>query len=613
MHGAFWVLLLSGILGFRVGMLGFPDWQVAVETAQVVGGLVPYPPDNIFYIYHTRLWTVLHQILALALRAGVSELTLSLIVSGVQGMLTFQALALFVYALSRDILLAVGAAALIFFTRSAEYGTVYPLFLLGTEHTYGVVGLSTGVLAVAMLGAGWYRAGALLLGMAPCIHPALGSWTALTVFLAVLSDFRSLRAELRVALPWLLAGCGVTVASLLIHFSLAPGTPAGMARLSPEDLSTFVRLWDGHRAAVSIWHDGVMLNVASFVVASAWLLMARLSAAARANAASFGETRRSLGEGGKPGTTNELPSSSKLLLRITAAGSFMALAMIPLSWIPPDRLPAALLVLMPGRYLNFAAMTFVALIFGLLASRRELWSSFALLFLTCGLLAGRPSMLWEFLEHHHGIRYQSHVTRLHIVLMATAALLAGAAWKSRERSHPSPLLQPLHPLHPSHLLHLLLLSLVVLMTMHQHGELSGAHFQDRTNDLFFADVARGRGVLLVAGDLHLIQLRTRRPVLLDTGALDTVMYSLETGAPMQRMLRDIYGLDLLHPPPNAVGAGRIPALSHRDTWERYSPEHWREIRRDFGVTQVLAYSDWTLQLPVASQSRRLLLYDIPGP
>lgn len=50
MNGAIWVLLLSGILGFRVGMLGFPDWQVAVETAQVVAGLVTYPPDNIFYI-----------------------------------------------------------------------------------------------------------------------------------------------------------------------------------------------------------------------------------------------------------------------------------------------------------------------------------------------------------------------------------------------------------------------------------------------------------------------------------------------------------------------------------------------------------------------------------
>ena len=269
MHGALWVLLLSGILGFRVGMLGFPDWQVAVETAQVVAGLVTYPPDNIFYIYHTRLWTALHQILALALRAGVDEITLSLIVSGIQGMLTFQALALFVYALSRDVLLAIGAAALIFFTRSAEYGTVYPLFLLGTEHTYGVIGLSTGVLTVALLGAGWYRTGALLLGIAPCIHPALGSWTGAIVALAVLSDFRRLRVELRPALPWFLAGCGVTLLSLLIQFALSPDTPAGMTRLSPNDFSTFIRLWDGHRAAVNIWHNGVMLNVASLVVATA--------------------------------------------------------------------------------------------------------------------------------------------------------------------------------------------------------------------------------------------------------------------------------------------------------------------------------------------------------
>lgn len=579
MYGALWVLLLSGFLGFRIGMLGFPDWQVAVETAQVVARLVPYPPDNIFYIYHTRLWTALHQLLALALGAGVSEMKLSLVVSGAQGMLTFQALALFVYALSRSVLLSVGAAALIFFTRSAEYGTVYPLFLLGTEHTYGVVGLSTGVLTVAMLGSGWYRAGAVLLGIAPCIHPALGSWTVLVVGLAVLSDVRRLRADLRLALPWFLVGCGVTVASLIVQLSMAPAIPAGMVRLSSDDLSTFVRLWDGHRAAVNVWHNGVLLNVASLVVASVWL---------------------------QPDTPAD--DGAKLLLRITAAGSLLALAMIPLSWIPPERLPSALLVLMPGRYLNFAAMTFVALLIGLLASSRQLWSRVVLLLLTCGLLAGDHSMLWEFLEHHHGIHYQSHVRPMHVIWMGTAALLAGTWW--RRRSHVS---YPPHLSRPLHLSQLVLLGVVVLMTLHRHMDRSGAHFNDRTNDVFFADIARGNGVLLVAGDLHLVQLRTRRPVLLDTGALDTVMYSLETGAAMQRMLRDIYGLDLLHPPADAVGAGRIPALSHRDTWERYTTEQWRSIRRDFGVTQVLAYADWTLQLPVASQSRRLLLYDIPAP
>ncbi|HUP40373.1 MAG TPA: hypothetical protein VM115_09660 [Vicinamibacterales bacterium] len=586
MNGAIWVLLLSGILGFRVGMLGFPDWQVAVETAQVLAGVVTYPPDNIFYIYHTRLWTALHQVLAVALGAGVTEMTLSLLVSGVQGMLMFQALALFVYALSRDVLLGVGAAALIFFTRSAEYGTVYPLFLLGTEHTYGVIGLANGVLVMAVLGAGWYRTGAFLLGVAPCIHPSLGSWTGAVVALAVLSDVRRLRLALRPALPWFAAGCAVTLVSLFIQFSIAPVTPPEMVRLSPDDFSTFIKLWDGHRAAVNIWHNGAMLNVASVIVAVVWIT-ARL----------------------KPDTTAEFHPSSKFLLRITAASSLLALAMIPISWIPPERLPAPLLVLMPGRYLNFAALTFVAMLIGLLASRRALWSRLVLLFLTCGLLVGDHSMLWEFLEHHHHFVYQSSVRPLWIVWIATAVLLADAA--RAHLTHPSRPTHPLHPLHPLHLSHLVLLALVVLMTLHQHAERSGAHFNDRTNDVFFADIASHRGVLLVAGDLHLIQLRTRRPILLDTGALDTVMYSLQTGAAMQRMLREIYGLDLLKPPADAIGAGRIPALSHQKTWESFTPDRWRAIRRDFGVTQVLAYADWALQLPVSSQSRRLLLYDIP--
>ena len=121
----------------------------------------------------------------------------------------------------------------------------------------------------------------------------------------------------------------------------------------------------------------MLLNVASLVVASVWI-------------AWFS---------GRPSTV-----PSRLLLRISAASSLLALAMIPLSWIPPERLPAPLLVLMPGRYLNFGAMTFVALLIGLLASRRELWSRLVLLFLSCGLLVADRSMLWEFLEHHHHVQ-----------------------------------------------------------------------------------------------------------------------------------------------------------------------------------------------------------------
>ena len=124
--------------------------------------------------------------------------------------------------------------------------------------------------------------------------------------------------------------------------------------------------------------------------------------------------------------------------------------MIPISWIPPERLPAALLVLMPGRYLNFGAMTFVALLIGLLASRRELWSRLVLLFLTCGLLAGDHSMLWEFLEHHHHVIYQSNIRPLHVVWITTAALLAGSAWTRLHLTHPTrpTHLAPIAPIAP---------------------------------------------------------------------------------------------------------------------------------------------------------------------
>ena len=86
-------------------------------------------------------------------------------------------------------------------------------------------------------------------------------------------------------------------------------------------------------------------------------------------------------------------------------------------------------------------------------------------------------MLWEFLEHYHGIRYTTAFKPLWIVCLATIALLAGAAWKGREQRAEGK--EALHPLHPLHLSHLFLLALIVLMTSYQHSEQSGAHFSDR--------------------------------------------------------------------------------------------------------------------------------------
>jgi hypothetical protein len=138
------------------------------------------------------------------------------------------------------------------------------------------------------------------------------------------------------------------------------------------------------------------------------------------------------------------------------------------------------------------------------------------------------------------------------------------------------------------------------------------YFRDRTNDPFYAAIAAEReGMVLTAGAFQLVQLYTRRPVLLD-GALDTLTYAPESGPEMQRVLLDVYGVDLLHPPAGAHLKGVLPRALHRDFWERTSTPRWQEIRRTYDVRVIVTPADWQLQLPVAIESHGLRLYRIPG-
>jgi hypothetical protein len=137
------------------------------------------------------------------------------------------------------------------------------------------------------------------------------------------------------------------------------------------------------------------------------------------------------------------------------------------------------------------------------------------------------------------------------------------------------------------------------------------YFADRTNDKFYAAIAAERaGMVLTAGSYQLVQLYTRRPVLLD-GALDTLPYAVESGPAMQRILLDVYGADLLNPPDGARQKNVLPRELHRDLWEHNSQQRWQEIRRTYDVRVVVTPADWQLDLPVAAEAPGVRLYRIP--
>jgi hypothetical protein len=138
-----------------------------------------------------------------------------------------------------------------------------------------------------------------------------------------------------------------------------------------------------------------------------------------------------------------------------------------------------------------------------------------------------------------------------------------------------------------------------------------AVFLDRTNNQALAKVAKGRGMLVTGGDIKLIQLRTRRPVLVDGGGLDGLPYALESGPALERILRDVYAIDLFNPPEEARGRGTIPNEVNRSVWERFSRDQWLLIRRTYDVTQVMTPPGWALALPVVAHDPGFVVYDVP--
>jgi hypothetical protein len=342
-------------------------------------------------------------------------------------------------------------------------------------------------------------------------------------------------------------------------------------------LDAFVVFWDGHRRSVGLDELAVLLNAAALLLTTVWLWWFR----------------------------HELPQEAAWLLRVVQVSAVVSLALVPVTWIPPQHLPVPLLVLMPGRVLNIAAMTYSAILLGLLgASKGRLWS-LLLLLMAAALLIGNESMLWRLLP---GV-WPDGVPRLDTDLIAfvvTAALLVAAAF-SRTQTEPVRQRSRSGMITAGTLVVLLSATIVAYTVPEPRSHI----FIDRTNNPVLAAAAAGDGLLLTVGEAHLMQLRTRRPGLIDTGALDTIPYTPGSGPVLDRILRDIYGIDLFDPPPELRHEGRLLQAVHREQWQRFTREDWRRIRERYHVVQVLTPADWQLSLPIVAGDHRFLLHDIP--
>ena len=572
-HELLAIAVTSAVAGFAMGALR-PALHVAVEGAQVAAGIVAYADGNPFGLYQKSVWTLWHQLLAPFLAAGVHERTLCVVVSGLVGALPFVGLALLARAAGAPAWLACALPFVVVEANPAGWGFRYGIYLLGQGHTYGAAGLAWQLVTLGLFGVGAWRAGAFALGLGPAVHASLGAWVALASGVCALLSWRSLLPHARELATGGALGALVAGASLALHLAGAPRPEVDPAQASVH-LDAFVRLWDAHRGAPNLL--GWRTTTALLTVALAWLASVR----------------------------DERPAATRFAFRVLAFAAVVGLAVGALQHaVAADALPELLQIAMPTRLLNLPMLAFPALAAGVLWRRRQratAQAGLAVLFLGAFAAGLRPSL-----------------ARFGLPLVGVLAL--AALWRPRvlePASAPAP--EPAgRAVAARRAVEAVVAAAAVAAVA--VGFYEGvrdlrprlAYLIDRSNDLALRAASERPGALAVASGIEVAQLRTRRSLVIDPGALDMLPYALAGGPALVDILDRVYAVDFFDPPRIALHQATLPEREVRVAFEARSAPEWAALARAFSLTDVLVPAGWRLQLPEVARSRWVALYHVPG-
>ena len=383
---------------------------------------------------------------------------------------------------------------------------------------------------------------------------------------------------------------------------MASNLPKVPTEIRSEYLYAFVRYWDFHRRPVDFLEPGVLMTIESVLLSLVWLRWFKA----------------------------DLPMHSLILFRALTVSGLLGLGSVVISWIPPEVLPNVLLILMPARMVNVNILALMALILGLLALYRNhsgiqlyltgLVVYFCVVTSVTGLpwflaLLGIGGNLFEpILLFLFRIKLQilQGAGLVRIVFISGCVL---ALMRYLTTIHHKYSLREVRWVSLCEIITPVVLAIIMIQICITVGFAWGINqtkLRDWSNDPLFEKAASGQGILLTCSDMQRIQLRTRRPVLVNTGALDSLVYALESGPEMNRILREVYDIDLLHPPYPIQREASVPDALNKRVWQARSRDQWIKVKRAFGVTEVLTYQGWKLALPQVIHNEDFILYRIPG-
>jgi len=586
------VLATSAVVGFGASVVLYPMWTDNVESAQVVSGVVRLPPGNVMAAYHTSVESLQILVPALMLRLGISEWPLCLASIGVQGAISFSAIALLALAVSGSAAVSVAIPVLLLFVRrwappwpeqdiDALHGHHYPILFPAHASIFGVVGFFLLILIVALFALGKRRAACGLAGLLPGVHAGFAPPALLALVAGAFFAGRGTWPEWR-DLRWFVAGLAISLLLIAGQSFLIGAASMGPTALgSGELVESFHALWDEHNRPLSPgeWASFFEPDLYFLVVVTALLASRRkLSTAARFVLWSLGA--------------------------IELAGLLFMLVLDQ----APSLVPSFARYLIIGRLLNLSSVSWFCIAMAVLGGTalRErgvapllVFAAFVWLILSGRMRALTGSSfasltLVDLWQEPRGI-----LVPVGLVLCFAVATLGTRGWL--DRRYPHVLQRPLSVLVAGGAL-AALGALVVANA--DRAALAG---RDEYSTLT-AKIAKGDGLLLTPLDTWVIgrvQLRTRRGLLLDLTQLNLIGKVPSTASAIESILNDAHCATLLDP------SGYATFEKAEACWSGRSLDEWQSLRQRLGVHDVLVDGDLQLGLPETYRGRGFGLYHIP--
>lgn len=575
---------LVGLAGAVYGALVTPTWTHNLIGGQILAGIVAYPPESPVPALYLNPWSLLVQLAALGLRAGVSEWTLSLVFSGVQGALATMALAWLGWVFSRRAVVAVLVPAVALIAAAATpmwvgtslrvfHGHLYPNTFPVGPSLYAPIAIFLGVIAMSLAATRRWSAASALMALLPCIHIGLALPFGLIVGTMAAQD------RLAVAAQWPSVRRAVAV-GLLVTFASGLGALVTRPEMPPSVdgavgvADVFAEQWDDHSRVVAPAELVPLLEMVFWLVVLGGLMRGRLAPL--------------------------VPDGADRLVRAVGVVAAVAAAYTVVAAVVPAVVPWPVRVALPTRWLNIAS--WVVFVGGLALLTRAALDGHrpALIALGVGLVLRVSgvtvgiSITSQFEVVHAMAASDSWGRLIRTVGVVYPFVVCAGLWWSAGR--------PVLALWRGAVDRGVVMATLGVWAIAGWHHLSAAP-RGECPDVIAA-LRNGSGALLVGADLwdaSWVQVRTRRAVVFDPMDMNIIPFTPAAMGRVSEVLREVYEVD-------PFGGPRGPLDR---AWPSFTVQRWQTLAARYGATDVLVADSVSLPLAIRASSEGCRVYRLP--